>query len=253
MSEDVAEIDAAQADIGIVCALPMELADFVQRCERVKSYSGRDFTFRGGLYHGIRVVVVESGTGRSRARRATQALIDAHHPRWILSCGFGGGLTETSRIGDLIVGNRIFHAAAPEIHIDFQMPSDEQRRMFVGGIVTADAIVRTVAEKRLLAEQHPALAVDMETYAVAELCRELQQRFFAVRVLSDDAQRDLPVEVLSLLGATGAVRIGAVIGALWKRPGSYQDMLQLREQAQVASQRLADFLDGVVRQLHQAR
>lgn len=250
MSDEVAETDAAQADIGIVCALPMELAEFVKRCDRVRSYSGRNFTFRGGHYRDIRVVVVEAGTGQNRARRATQALIDAHHPRWILSCGYAGGLNADAKIGDIVVGNRLVRPDGSEIHVDFRMPSDHQRRQFVGGVVTVDSIVRTVDEKRSIGEQFQALAVDMETYAVAELCRELRQKFFAVRVLSDDAQRNLPPEVLSLLGATGAVRFGAILGALWKRPGSYQDMLQLRDQAQIASTRLADFLDGVVQQLY---
>jgi hypothetical protein len=58
---------------------------------------------------------------------------------------------------------------------------------------------------------------------------------------------------LSLIGATGSIRLGAVIGALWKRPGSYKDMWQLRENAMLAAESLAEFLDGVVKQLHAAK
>ncbi len=252
MTTSEAEDDLARADIGIVAALPMELADFLGRCEKVRTYTGGDFTFRGGVYDGIRVVVVEAGTGQVRARRATQALIDAHHPHWILSCGFAGGLSVGLKRGDIVVGNRLVAADQPEIHVDFQMPSDPAKGLHVGKILTVDTIVRTAVSKQALGTRYNALAVDMETYAVAALCREQQKRFFAVRVLSDDAATDLPEEVLSLMGSTGAVRIGAVIGALWKRPGSAQDMLKLREDAGLAAKKLADFLDGVVTQLHQA-
>ncbi|MFT4558813.1 MAG: adenosylhomocysteine nucleosidase, partial [Planctomycetaceae bacterium] len=50
------ESDSSQADIGIVSALPIELAPFMDRCEKVKHYKGEDLTFRGGRYDGIRVV-----------------------------------------------------------------------------------------------------------------------------------------------------------------------------------------------------
>ena len=111
-------------------------------------------------------------------------------------------------------------------------------------------MVRNVAEKKELAEQTQSIAVDMETHAVAAVCQQKKTRFMAVRAVSDDMSADLPPEVLSLVGETGAVRFGAVVGALWKRPGSYKDMWRIREQAMLAGEHLAKFLDGVVRQLH---
>jgi len=57
---------------------------------------------------------------------------------------------------------------------------------------------------------------------------------------------------LSLVGSTGTMRFGAAIGAAWKRPGSIKEMWRLREMARQAAGRLADFLDGVVRQLYNA-
>ena len=72
-----AEADTSHADIGMVCALPIEMGAFLGRCERVRKYIGSNFVFRGGRYDNIRIVVVESGTGFARARRATQAIIDS--------------------------------------------------------------------------------------------------------------------------------------------------------------------------------
>ena len=246
------DVDLARADIGIVAALPMETAEFLRRCERVRTYTGGDFTFRGGVYDGIRVVIVEAGTGQARARRATLALHEAHHPGWSLSCGFAGGLKAGLKRGDIVVGTSLAAANQPEIQLDFQMPADPARGRYVGRLLTVDEIVRTAIDKQRLGTEFEALAVDMESYAVAACCKELHQRFFAVRVLSDDAETDLPSEVMSLMGSTGATRFGAIVGALWKRPGSAQDMWNLREDANHAAKKLADFLDGVVTQLHQA-
>jgi adenosylhomocysteine nucleosidase len=247
---DVSEVSAMRADIGLVCALPMELGDFLGRCSKVKTYTGGSFTFRGGIYRGIRIAMVESGPGPVRARRATVALLDAHAPRWIISTGFCGALVPNMQVGQIVVANKIRTVADDELAVDIGMTSDAARGLYVGRTLTVEQMVRTIAQKQALAESTGAIAVDMETHAIASLCRERKTRFLAVRAISDDMSTDLPDEVLSLVGETGAVRIGAVIGALWKRPGSYKDLWRLREQAMVAGERLAEFLDGVVKQLY---
>ena len=252
-SAGIAQSDTVHADIGLVCALPLELSDFVGRCAKVKTYTGGKFTFRGGFYDQIRVAIVESGMGAARAARATEALLDAHAPRWIVSTGFCGALVPGMQIGQIVVANQITTPAGDERIIDVGMSSDEKRGLYVGRLLTVDHMVRSIAEKKSLAEQTGAIAVDMETHAVATVCRDRKTRFLAVRAVSDDMSADLPAEVQSLVGETGAVRIGAVVGALWKRPGSYKDMWRLREQAMTAGEKLANFLDGVVKQLHASK
>lgn len=247
-----AAADHIHADIGIVCALSIEIAAFLDRCQHVKKYTGGDFQFRGGFYDGIRIAVVESGMGFARARRATQALVDGHAPRWLLSCGFAGALRPDIPIGSIVVADSIVDQHEQNLQIDLHMPADPARGLFVGRLLTADELVRTVALKKQLAEQYAALAVDLESLAVAQVARENKTRFLAVRVISDDLSADLPPEILSVVGATGSVRFGAAIGALWKRPSAAKDMWHMREQAQSAATRLATFLDGVVVQLHSA-
>jgi adenosylhomocysteine nucleosidase len=244
--------DHVHADVGIVCALPIELAAFMDRCQHVKKYTGGDFHFRGGFYDGIRVAVVESGMGFARARRATQALLDGHAPRWLLSCGFAGALQPDIPIGSIVVADSIVDQHGHTMQIDLHMPADPAHGLFVGRLLTADEVVRAVALKKQLAEQHGALAVDLESLAVAQVAKENKVRFLAVRVISDDLSHDLPPEILSVVGATGSVRLGAAIGALWKRPAAAKDLWNLREKAHAAATRLATFLDGVVVQLHAA-
>lgn len=241
--------DTAHCDVGIVCALRLELAPFLERCERVKSYTGGTFTFRGGRLGDRRIAVVECGTGGARARKATLALLDAHTPRWLLSVGFSGALRPDLKIGDIVVANSVVGADGEELTLDLSMPADPQRGWHVGRIAMVDHIVRTVAEKRALAERTGALAVDMESLTVAQIARDARIRFMAVRAISDDASVDLPPEVLAILGPTGSVRAGAVAGALWKRLSSAKDMWRMREHAVQASERLAGFLEGVVAQL----
>ncbi|MEX0702204.1 MAG: 5'-methylthioadenosine nucleosidase [Planctomycetales bacterium] len=244
--------DKAHADVGIVCALPLEMRAFLDRCERVRKYSGGPFTFRGGLFEGARVAIVESGLGFARARRATQALLDAHTPRWVLSCGFSGALLPEMQVGRIVLANSIVDPHGHELTIDLNIAEDRAGGLYVGRIVTADEMVRTVEQKAALAAAHGALAVDMESLAVAQVCRDTKTRFMAIRSISDDMSADLPPEVYAVLGSSGTVRVGATLGAVWKRPGSVKDLWRLREQAQRAAENLAKFLAGVVPQLHAA-
>jgi adenosylhomocysteine nucleosidase len=190
--------------------------------------------------------------GPARARRATQALLDAHRPAWIISTGFAGALVPELKLGHIVVASEIVGLHGESLKIDMGMTSNPARGLHVGRTLTVDKMVRTVAEKKALADQTGAIAVDMESLAVATVCRETRSRFMEVRVVSDDLSIDLPPEVLSLVGETGAVRLGAVLGSLWKRPSSIKDMWKMRERALDASEKLANFLDGIVRQLHQA-
>ena len=245
-------VETARADVGLVCALPMELAPFFDRCEKVRSIKGHGFRFRGGRLGEIRVAAVESGPGIDNAARATRALLDGHAPRWVVACGFAGGLQAGMGVGDVVVADGVRNLRGGEFAAPPGMMSDPARRLHVGRFVTADAIVRTVAEKRDLAVAFDAVAVDMETYGVAAACRDAGVRFMAVRAVTDDLSADLPVEVHALLAATGAKRVGATLGSLWNRPASAGDLWRLREKAVLAADRLAPFLVGVVRQLHAA-
>lgn len=251
-ASDTTAIDAARAEIGIVCSLPLEIAEFLGRCQRLKTYSGGAFKFTGGLYQGIRICIVEAGMGPVRARRATQALLDAHRPAWVISTGFTGALQPDLKLGHIVVANEIVGLQTEPLKIDVGMTSDVAHGLHVGRTLTVDQMVRTVAEKQALAIQTGAIAVDMESLGVATVCRETKTRFMAVRVVSDDLSADLPPEILSLVGETGAVRLGAVLGSLWKRPSSLKDMWHMREHAIQASESLANFLVGIITQLHRA-
>lgn len=246
------EDDSTHADIGIVYATPMELAPFLERCERLREYQAGKFTFRGAKYGKVRVALVQAGMGDKLARQATHALLDGHTPRWVISAGFSGGLRPELRIGDIVVGNELIDARNAPVSIQMQMPADPAKGLHVGTLYQTEAFVRTVAEKQALAERTPALAVDMESLAVAEVCRDRKQRCLAVRVISDDLTADLPPEILTVVGSTGALRWGATVAALLKRPGCVPDLWELRGKAHKAAERLATFLEGVIAQLYAA-
>jgi adenosylhomocysteine nucleosidase len=90
----------------------------------------------------------------------------------------------------------------------------------------------------------------MESFGVATICQREKTRFLSVRVITDSVDRTLPPDIDRLVKRTStAGRLGAAAGAILRRPASIKDMWQLKEDAIVASERLANFLVGVIRQL----
>jgi adenosylhomocysteine nucleosidase len=110
--------------------------------------------------------------------------------------------------------------------------------------------LRDPAERRSLAEQHQAIACDMETFAIAQVCREQGVPLLAIRIVSDAVDDELPPEIEHLLKQKSlAAKVGAAAGAILKRFSAAKDLWKLREDALKASDRLAKFLVGVVEQL----
>jgi len=244
--------DPSRADVGLVCALAMELNHFFDRCDKPRSLQAAGFRIRGGRLKGIRVAAAEAGAGPKKAARATEALLAGHHPDWVVSCGFSGALREDLAIGDIVVSTAVATADGDEIPTPHGMTADPKQGLRVGRFVTTGHVVRTIDEKRGLASRYDAIACDMETHAVAAACRDAKVPFMAVRAITDDLSADLPVEVHALLESSGAGRLGATFGALWNRPESVKDLWKLRENATTAARRLAPFLASVVKQLHAA-
>jgi len=66
-------------------------------------------------------------------------------------------------------------------------------------------------------------------------------------VISDALDDELPPEIENLLHQQSlSGKVGAVAGSIFRRPSSIKDMWNLKEQALVASDRLAKFLGEII-------
>ena len=233
------------ADVGVVAATPIEVGPLLARFANVRKYAGPKFTVVEGECSGQLVALVLTGMGRARAQRGAEILLDGHRPRWIVSAGFGGALDPELKRNDIVVPREVVNLEGRRFAIDLAVPPEaEARGLKTGRLLTVDELVRKASEKAELRRKFEADVVDMETSAIAALCGDRGVRFLSVRVVSDEAGVDLPPEILAIVGPSGGLRLGATMGALWKRPSSVKDLLALRQHALEAADRLAAFLAG---------
>ena len=247
-------------DVGVVFALAIEAGGFEDRLSGVLAIEGTPFTIKFGGLQGRHVVVVHSGAGREAATRATDALIAGHHPRLVISAGFAGGLNESLKRGEFLLPDRLLDTRGnsillPNLNDQPGLKSLRDRPdVHVGALLSADRIISSPAEKRALGEKYSALAVDLETMAVATICRREQTPFAAVRIISDAVDDELPPDLDHLLKQQSTMgRLGAAAGAIFRRPSSLKEMWKLKETAIAHSDRLAKFLEGLIAELSSSK
>jgi adenosylhomocysteine nucleosidase len=236
-------------------ALSQETGSLLDRMQGVVGIHGAGFVASEGGLAGRRVVVMRSGAGPAAAARATRRLLAGHRPQWVLSAGFAGALADGLATGDLLVASAVVNEhqqAIPTGAADAAAMLTQLPVHHAGRLLSVDHVIESPGDKRRLGQAHDAVAVDMESWAVADVCRTAGVRFLAVRVISDAADDALPREVDHLLRQpTLAGRLGAVTGAVFRRPGVLKDLWRLKETALLGADKLAAFLEALVGRLPQ--
>jgi len=92
----------AERLLGVISALPEELAHLSDRPGRVRDIGG--FAFWRGAIAGREAFFVESGAGKVNAGVAASLLLDRFNCRALLMCGVAGGLDPALGVGDIVVG-----------------------------------------------------------------------------------------------------------------------------------------------------
>jgi adenosylhomocysteine nucleosidase len=240
-------------EVALLFAVTQEAGGIIDRLQHPISTRGPHFTVYEGTFAGRGVVAAIGGVGAQAGARAAESLIVAHRPKWLISVGFAGGLIDALARNDLLIADALADAsgAAVEVALPGGILRDAAPLTFATGrLLQVDRVVATPEEKRALHAAHGAAAVDMESLAVGRVAAERGTPFLSVRIISDAVDDLLPSEVGNLLNQnTLAGRLGAVAGALLRRPSSVKDLYRLKENALVSSDRLADFLAALLPRL----
>jgi adenosylhomocysteine nucleosidase len=240
-------------DIALLFALQIEAAGILDAAPHLTTLRNATFVEHLGAWQKKQIVVAECGVGQKAAAQATADVIALHQPQWVVSAGFAGALVEELPRGHMLMPDVIVDEEGSESSVGFNLSAEalaQSPKLHVGKLLTVNEVVRTAEQKRALAERYQAVAVDMETAAIARVCREQKTRFLSIRIISDALDDELPLEIEALMQpGTLARKAGRLAGALWNRPSSVKDMWQLREDAIKYADRLAKFLRGVLPQL----
>ncbi|MGH8542998.1 MAG: purine phosphorylase [Gammaproteobacteria bacterium] len=169
-----------------------------------------------------------SGIGHEHARQAAEMLV-AQGARALLSWGTAGALASALRPGDVIVADTVLVSDAP-FPVDAAWRArlaarlEQQLTIHTGAMLHTANVISTPNEKRRLFERTGALAVDMESAAVAQVARRAGIPFAVLRAIVDPQTTVIPAAVFAAIDELGRPRIASLLLALARDP---RDLLAL--------------------------
>ena len=197
--------------------------------------------------------ILITGIGRKNAEKSVREFLATHSPELVLTCGFAGGLNP-----DLKLGEAVFELSDSEIRnpqpASAKPPAQPRsaicNRLLAAGaklarFFCADRIATTIAEKKKLREKTGADAVEMESGAVHAVCRERGILCVTVRVISDTANEDLPLDFNTLAKPDMSLDYGKLVWAVAKSPGKIGGLMKLQKQIKFAAGKLAAVLEKI--------
>lgn len=177
-----------------------------------------------------------TGIGRKNAEKSLREFLEQNATHRILTCGFAGGLNPALKTGavvfstdDATLGRKLATAGGQAV-----------------SFFCATRIATTAAEKAELRRTTGADAVEMESEAIQAVCREFQIPCATVRVISDAAGEDLPLDFNRLAKADLNLDYGKLALAVAKSPKKIPALMKLQKQTRLAAERLANVLVKVV-------
>jgi adenosylhomocysteine nucleosidase len=282
---------------GFVFAMPMEAAGVVDLLESRETTKGNSRVFHRGILGKVSVAIVESGVGQKKAAEAAKVLFDVFCPDFILSAGYAGGLAPDLKPFTIVQPKLLLRQSDGMI---LNIANDKPQLLPAAGqslldqkavavrdspmLVTTDKPVAKAEDKLLLGRATGAGLVDMETFAVAEFCRNYRASFYnknndknddkkddiatdtketnqneiglfesisfsSIRIILDAADEELPKEIQQIMQSaekSTARLAGTTISSIFRRPSLILDLYKLKEKALKATDLLAKYIKNLV-------
>ncbi|MEX0923070.1 MAG: 5'-methylthioadenosine/adenosylhomocysteine nucleosidase [Rhodovibrionaceae bacterium] len=93
--------------LGLISAIPQELAHFGTALELESSREIAGIAFKTGRLDGLPVVAVEAGLGKVNAALVSTLLLAKFGCRGLIFSGVAGGLDPALQVGDVVLGKRL--------------------------------------------------------------------------------------------------------------------------------------------------
>lgn len=175
-------------------------------------------------------LVLCSGANSHAAALAARRLADQGCDL-LVSFGLAGGLDPALPAGTLLTPKDIIAPSREPFacwsEIDFPNAVTKP-------LAGSDLLLSSPEDKALLMARSGAVAVDMESHAVAYVARERGLPFLVLRAVADTADMTLPAFIAKSTGPDGSTRLGPILMGLLKSPKSLPELLALAKASDLA-------------------
>jgi adenosylhomocysteine nucleosidase len=238
-------------------AFAREIGPFKRRIKNRAAFADGGLSgFRADIA-GKQYTVAGHGIGIRRAgEMARRAFEMIPAPEMVIATGVAGALSSGLKPGDLVLAHRVIQLsengenARHILTIDREHLEDIGRSLTIAGLkystgalMTVPRALATAAEKKHAKVNTGAIAVDMETAAIAAEAHARGIPFVAIRAVLDTADED--VGGAEILGEDGVVRPLAATAYLVRNPGAVLKLPRMIRNLARATNSIADALEAI--------
>lgn len=165
-----------------------------------------DESYLIGKIGDLEIVLLQCGIGKVNAAMGVSLMIERLHPEAVISTGVAGGVDDSLHVMDVVVSRQlVYHdmwcgpgnvwgqvQGLPERFdgdanlLTAALGTKTDVNIVEGLICTGDLFVSKPEEQQLIKSRFPeALAVDMESAAIAQVCYLKKIPFVSFRIISD--------------------------------------------------------------------
>ncbi|XRX42448.1 MAG: 5'-methylthioadenosine/adenosylhomocysteine nucleosidase [Buchnera aphidicola (Eriosoma harunire)] len=197
--------------IGILGAMYEEIKPLHQLIDNIIQKKYYNYIFYIGNLLNIKIIFLISGIGKVAASIASTILINKYHPNLIINIGTAGSIHHILKTGNIVLANTISYydvnitkfgykigqiPSCPQfflinqqlLHLTTETLNKKKIQFFQGLIVTGDAFIHSKKTAQLIKKKfHNAIAVDMESAAIAHVCFKLNTPLLTIKCISDYA------------------------------------------------------------------
>jgi len=184
--------------IAIIFAMQKELDLFAKQITGLMIYSQNHLTFYRGNYQNFDLCLTVSGIGKVNAALSVANLMQFFSPDLIINIGISGGLDSSLQIGDIVIANElVYHdvwcgnpcklGQVYDLPENYHPVYSELLPEYPHGLLVAGDWFMTEPEKLQATKANfpKALAVDMESTAIAQSCYLYNRPLMVIRQISD--------------------------------------------------------------------
>ncbi len=187
----------------IVAALQMEIEGLISgsgsNLKKISSWLWE------GQYGRHSVQVIKTGVGKENAQKTlNKALLQgtqcAQDCRLVINIGWAGALQPYLRVGSIVAAQKVCEVSQDGQGQCLSLGADSPPlatlsaidSVSVGTLLTINRAASIEGKQRLRQQYPEALAVDMESFSIAEICQKRQIPVLILRAISDTLSFQLP-------------------------------------------------------------
>ncbi len=235
-------------------AFNRELGPFRRRLRRTSEIAHDDLRGLHAELSGRKLLLVVTGIGPVRAREAARLAFELFpEPALAIGTGVAGALSADLALADLVLADRLLLAEAgaarehpiADGHRDAVARALQRARVAFssGALFTSPHALATGDEKRRTGELSGAIAVDMETAAIAAEAARRGVPFVALRAIIDTVDEELPR--VPIMDKEGRLRPARAAAHLLTHPRDTFRIPAMARSLSRATRALADALEAI--------